>query len=164
MDEGRLTDSKGRTVDFRNAILIMTSNLGSEYLLGESIDEEKVLEVVHGFFRPEFLNRLDEILIFKRLAREEVRKIVDIQIERVASRLAARGITLDVTPAARDLLGNWGYDPAYGARPLKRVIRRELEDRIAKQLLQGEVGEGATVKVDASGDELALEVSGAEAA
>jgi ATP-dependent Clp protease ATP-binding subunit ClpB len=159
MDEGRLTDSKGRTVDFRNVILIMTSNLGSEYLLTESVDEEKVIEVVHSFFRPEFLNRLDEILIFKRLTREQVRHIVDIQIDRVAARLATRNITLDVTPAARDLLGAWGYDPAYGARPLKRVIRRELEDRIAKQLLQGDVSEGAKVTVDASGEELALTVS-----
>ncbi len=164
MDEGRLTDAKGRTVDFRNAILIMTSNLGSEYLLGESVDEEKVLEIVHSFFRPEFLNRLDEILIFKRLAREEVRKIVDIQIDRVASRLGTRGISLEVSTSARDLLGHWGYDPAFGARPLKRVIRRELEDRIAKQLLQGDVGEGATVKVDASGEELVLTVSGLDAA
>jgi ATP-dependent Clp protease ATP-binding subunit ClpB len=159
MDEGRLTDSKGRTVDFRNTILIMTSNLGSEYLLTESVDEEKVIDVVHSFFRPEFLNRLDEILIFRRLTQEQVRHIVDIQIDRVASRLSQRNIALDVTPAARDLLGRSGYDPAFGARPLKRVIRRELEDRIAKRLLEGEVGEGATVHVDATGDDLELKVA-----
>src|SRR5688572_10641895 len=102
MDEGRLTDSKGRTVDFRNAILIMTSNLGSEYLMQESVDEEKVLDVVDSFFRPEFLNRLDEILIFRRLSQEQVREIVDIQVIRVAKRLADRGIALDVTDAAKD--------------------------------------------------------------
>jgi ATP-dependent Clp protease ATP-binding subunit ClpB len=159
MDEGRLTDSKGRTVDFRNAILIMTSNLGSEYLMTESVDEEKVLDVVNGFFRPEFLNRLDEILLFRRLSREQVRHIVDIQIGRVAERLEDRGVVLAVTDAAKDLLGRLGYDPAYGARPLKRVIRRELEDRIAKLLLQGEVPEGATVQVDAAGDDLDLKIA-----
>jgi len=159
MDEGRLTDSKGRTVDFRNAILIMTSNLGSEYLMSSSVDEEKVLEVVHSFFRPEFLNRLDEILIFRRLTEGQVRHIVDIQIDRVAKRLQTRNIALDVTTPARDLLGRLGYDPAFGARPLKRVIQRELEDRIAKRLLEGEVGEGATVKVDATGEELALDIT-----
>ena len=139
MDEGRLTDSKGRTVDFRNAILIMTSNLGSEYLLQESVDEEKVLDVVNSFFRPEFLNRLDEILIFRRLTARAGAHIVDIQIERVAKRLAERGITLRRHAEAMDLLGRMGYDPSFGARPLKRVIRRELEDRIAKLLLEGEV-------------------------
>jgi ATP-dependent Clp protease ATP-binding subunit ClpB len=158
MDDGRLTDSKGRTVDFRNTILIMTSNLGSEYLLQESVDEEKVLEVVQQFFRPEFLNRLDEILIFKRLTRDQVRHIVDIQVERVAGRLAARKIALVVSDAAKDVLGSMGYDPAYGARPLKRVIRRALEDRIAKLLLEGEVTEGATLEVAASGEELDLRV------
>jgi len=164
MDEGRLTDSKGRTVDFRNAILIMTSNLGSEFLLEENVNEEKVLDVVHQFFRPEFLNRLDEILIFRRLASEEVRQIVDIQVDRVASRLADRNITLDVTTAARDLLGQMGYDPSFGARPLKRVIRRELEDRIAKVLLEGGAGEGSTVRVEAKGNVLDLTVDRSQAA
>ena len=164
MDEGRLTDSKGRTVDFRNAILIMTSNLGSEYLLQESVDEEKVLDVVNSFFRPEFLNRLDEILIFRRLSQEQVRHIVDIQVARVGKRLADRGITLSVTDGAMDLLGRMGYDPAFGARPLKRVIRRELEDRIAKLLLEGAASEGATVAVDAQGEELALRIEGRVAA
>jgi ATP-dependent Clp protease ATP-binding subunit ClpB len=115
--------------------------------------------VVNGFFRPEFLNRLDEILIFRRLSREQVRHIVDIQVERVAERLGARTITLTVTDPAKDLLGRLGYDPAYGARPLKRVIRRELEDRIAKLLLQGEVPDGATVQVDAAGEDLDLKIS-----
>jgi ATP-dependent Clp protease ATP-binding subunit ClpB len=163
MDEGRLTDSKGRTVDFRNAILIMTSNLGSEFLLEETVNEDKVLDVVNQFFRPEFLNRLDEILIFRRLTLEEVRQIVDIQIDRVATRLSDRGIQLDVSPEARDLIGRMGYDPSFGARPLKRVIRRELEDRVAKLLLEGRVGDGATVSVTASGDEIALGVDGAVA-
>ena len=164
MDEGRLTDAKGRTVDFRNTILIMTSNLGSEYLLQESVDEEKVLDVVNSFFRPEFLNRLDEIVIFRRLTAEQIRTIVDIQVERVAARLSERAITLDVTPAARDLVGRWGYDPSFGARPLKRVIRRELEDRIAKLLLEGEVREGVTVVVDAAHDKLSLTVEDRTAA
>jgi ATP-dependent Clp protease ATP-binding subunit ClpB len=158
MDEGRLTDAKGRTVDFRNAILIMTSNLGSEYLLQESVDEEKVLDVVNAFFRPEFLNRLDEILIFRRLSMEQVRHIVDIQIDRVAKRLSQRGIALNVSDAAKDLIGRMGYDPAFGARPLKRVIRRELEDRVAKLLLEGGVSEGGTVVIDAQGEELTLRI------
>jgi ATP-dependent Clp protease ATP-binding subunit ClpB len=156
MDEGRLTDAKGRTVDFRNAILIMTSNLGGEYLLQESVDEEKVLDVVNSFFRPEFLNRLDEILIFRRLSREQVRHIVDIQIDRVAQRLQERNITLDISDQARNLIAQRGHDPSFGARPLRRVIRRELEDRIAKLLLEGAVGDGTTVKVDAQNDELTL--------
>jgi ATP-dependent Clp protease ATP-binding subunit ClpB len=164
MDDGRLTDSRGRTVDFRNTILIMTSNLGSEYLMSESVDEEKVLGVVHQFFRPEFLNRLDEILIFKRLSAEQVRHIVDIQVDRVAKRLAARAITLDVTEAARDLVAREGYDPAFGARPLKRVIRRELEDRVARLLLEGGAGEGSVVRIDAAGDELTVDVGPAAAA
>ncbi|MEX0874974.1 MAG: ATP-dependent chaperone ClpB [Actinomycetota bacterium] len=156
MDEGRLTDSKGRTVDFRNAILIMTSNLGSEFLLEETVNEDKVLDVVNQFFRPEFLNRLDEILIFRRLSSEEVRHIVDIQIDRIARRLAERNISLDVSMPARDLLGRMGYDPTFGARPLKRVLRRELEDRIAKLLLEGYVGDGSRVVVDVKGEELTL--------
>jgi ATP-dependent Clp protease ATP-binding subunit ClpB len=159
MDEGRLTDAKGRTVDFRNAILIMTSNLGSEFLLEQSVDEEKVLEIVHQFFRPEFLNRLDEILIFRRLTREQVRAIVDLQVDRVAKRLAQRVITLDVSTAARDALARMGYDPSFGARPLKRVIRRELEDRVAKLLLEGRALDGSTVSVDAKGEELVLRVA-----
>jgi ATP-dependent Clp protease ATP-binding subunit ClpB len=161
MDEGRLTDSKGRTVDFRNAILIMTSNLGSEYLLQQPMhegDEEKVLDVVNAFFRPEFLNRLDEILIFRRLSQVQVRHIVDIQVARVAKRLSDRNLTLEVTPSGMDLLGRMGYDPAFGARPLKRVIRRELEDRIAKLLLEGAAPEGSTVVVDAQGEELSLRI------
>jgi ATP-dependent Clp protease ATP-binding subunit ClpB len=154
MDEGRLTDSKGRTVDFRNTILIMTSNLGSEFLLQENVDESKVLDVVNQFFRPEFLNRLDEILTFRRLDSDQVRQIADIQIERVIARLAERKITLEVSKEARDHLGRMGYDPAYGARPLKRVIRKELEDHIAKLLLEGKVTEGSSVSVDAAPEEL----------
>jgi ATP-dependent Clp protease ATP-binding subunit ClpA len=185
MDEGRLTDAKGRTVDFRNSILIMTSNLGSEFLLEETVaggfggaraetrargaglvserpldpSEDKVLDLVHQFFRPEFLNRLDEILIFRRLSAEQVRTIVDFQLERVATRLHQRGIVLEVTGPARDLIARWGYDPAFGARPLKRVIRRELEDRIAKLLLQGEAREGGSVLVDAEGEDIDVRVS-----
>jgi ATP-dependent Clp protease ATP-binding subunit ClpB len=164
MDDGRLTDSRGRTVDFRNTILIMTSNLGSEYLMSESVDEEKVLGVVHQFFRPEFLNRLDEILIFKRLSAEQVRHIVDIQIDRVAARLSTRGITLNVTDAARDVVAKEGYDPAFGARPLKRVIRRELEDKVAKLLLEGGATEGSVVTVDAADGELIIAAAAPAAA
>jgi ATP-dependent Clp protease ATP-binding subunit ClpB len=137
----------------------MTSNLGSEYLMQESVDEDKLLEVVHQFFRPEFLNRLDEILIFRRLSSEQVRRIVDIQVDRVAQRLAARGIALNVTDTARELISREGYDPSFGARPLKRVIRRELEDKVARLLLSGGVGEGSVVTVDAAGDELTLAVA-----
>jgi ATP-dependent Clp protease ATP-binding subunit ClpB len=145
-------------VDFRNAILIMTSNLGSEFLMQESVDEEKVLDVVQQYFRPEFLNRLDETLIFRRLSAEQVRSIADIQIQRVARRLTERGITLEVSDAAKDLISRWGCDPSFGARPLKRVIRRTLEDRIAKILLEGGAAEGSTVSVDADGDALDLHV------
>jgi ATP-dependent Clp protease ATP-binding subunit ClpB len=164
MDEGRLTDGQGRTVDFRNTIVIMTSNLGSELLdpkgpTGGDVDEEKVLDVVRGFFRPEFLNRLDEILIFRRLDAGQIRQIVDIQLRQLESRLAGRGVTLDVDDAARDWIAREGYDPAYGARPLKRVIRRQLEDRIARLLLSGEAIEGTTVRVSVSGDDLALEAA-----
>jgi ATP-dependent Clp protease ATP-binding subunit ClpB len=150
LDEGRLTDGQGRTVDFRNTIIIMTSNLASEFV----DDEEKVMDVVRSFFRPEFLNRLDEILIFRRLTEGQLRQIVDIQVAQVARRLGERGISLEVDDAAKDWLGRAGYDPVYGARPIKRVIRRELEDKIARILLQGGALEGGTVKVgvDPAGD------------
>ncbi|HVE92864.1 MAG TPA: ATP-dependent chaperone ClpB [Actinomycetota bacterium] len=154
MDEGRLTDSKGRTVDFRNCILIMTSNLGSEHLLAADVDESSVMEAVKGFFRPEFLNRLDEILIFRRLTQDQLRSIVDIQLRRVQARLVERGVTLEVTEGAKDWLAHEGYDPVYGARPLKRVIRRELEDRIARKMLAGDLQEGVPVVVDVGSDGL----------
>ena len=157
LDDGRLTDGQGRTVDFRNVVVIMTSNLGSTHILDvtASPDEvrEQVMVDVRAHFRPEFLNRIDEIVVFDRLAPEQLRVIVDLQLERLRSRLAERDIALAVTDAAKDRLAVLGYDPLYGARPLKRVVRTELEDRLAAAILDGRVVEGqhVTVDVDASG-------------
>jgi ATP-dependent Clp protease ATP-binding subunit ClpB len=168
LDDGRLTDGQGRTVDFTNTVLIMTSNLGSEYLvtLGEGEDVEKardqVMNVVRAAFRPEFLNRLDEILLFRRLGRDQMAGIVDIQLGYLHKLLAARHITLDIDDKARLWLADKGYDPAYGARPLKRVIQSALQNRLAEKILQGEIGEGAKVTVSAKGDELTFAVSGGE--
>jgi ATP-dependent Clp protease ATP-binding subunit ClpB len=154
LDDGRLTDGQARTVDFRNTVIIMTSNLGSSYL-GELKDGEgvelvrgKVLDAVKAAFRPEFLNRIDEILLFHRLERKHMGSIVDIQLGRLKALLAERDIVLDLTPAARDWLANEGYDPAYGARPLKRVIQRAVQDQLAEEILQGHVADGTTVLVD----------------
>ena len=155
LDDGRLTDGQGRTVDFRNTIIIMTSNLGSEYLVQLRDDETvesvrgKVLDTVRAAFRPEFLNRVDDIIVFHRLEREHMGAIVDIQLERLKQLLAERDITLALTPAAREWLALEGYDPAYGARPLKRVIQRELQDRLADEILSGRVVDGQAVTVDA---------------
>ncbi|MGZ6544358.1 MAG: ATP-dependent chaperone ClpB [Actinomycetota bacterium] len=153
LDDGRLTDGQGRTVDFRNAIVIMTSNLGSAVFNDPSIGREKqkevVLEDVRGYFRPEFINRIDEIVVFEPLGRDEIRQIVDIQLRQLRARLAERKITLDLTDGARDYLANEGFDPAFGARPLKRLIQREVQDRLAMQLLSGDLLEGQTVKIDA---------------
>jgi ATP-dependent Clp protease ATP-binding subunit ClpB len=162
LDDGRLTDGQGHTVDFRNTVVIMTSNLGSQYLLDEDLDEQamrgRVMEAVRAHFRPEFLNRLDEVLIFHRLSRSQLRAIVDIQLARVAGRFAQRDLGLDVTDAAKDWLAARGYDPVFGARPLKRVLRRELEDQVALALLDGRVHEGrtVTVDVDAGGEQLTI--------
>ncbi|WP_395821313.1 AAA family ATPase, partial [Devosia sp.] len=162
LDDGRLTDGQGRTVDFRNTVIIMTSNLGSSYL-GELKDGEpvelvrgKVLDAVKGAFRPEFINRIDEILLFHRLERKHMGQIVDIQMGRLKTLLADRDITLELTPAARDWLGNEGYDPAYGARPLKRVIQRAVQDQLAEEILTGQVSDGATVLVDAGENGLVI--------
>ena len=153
LDDGRLTDGQGHTVDFRNTVVIMTSNLGSTAILDPTLTDavmrDEVMAAVRGQFRPEFLNRLDEVLIFNRLGRDELRRIVDVQLERVAKRFAQRDLVLSVTDAAKDWLADRGYDPVFGARPLKRVLRRELEDRVALALLDGHISEGATVKVDA---------------
>ena len=162
LDDGRLTDGQGRTVDFRNTILIMTSNLGSEYLVnlpdGESVDtvRGKVLDVVKASFRPEFLNRIDDIIVFHRLERAHMGAIVDIQLGRLRQLLRERDITLELTPAAREWLGNEGYDPAYGARPLKRVIQREVQDKLAEEILSGSIVDGQTVTVDTEGFGLTL--------
>jgi ATP-dependent Clp protease ATP-binding subunit ClpB len=162
LDDGRLTDGQGRTVDFRNTVIIMTSNLGSEFLSqlrdGESVElaRGKVLDAVKAAFRPEFLNRIDEILLFHRLERDQMAAIVDIQFRRLQELLKERDITLTLTPEARDWLGAEGYDPAYGARPLKRVIQRQLQDQLADQILAGTIADGATVVVEAGEEGLRL--------
>ena len=155
LDDGRLTDGQGRTVDFRNTIIIMTSNLGSEYLVslkdGESVElvRGKVLDVVKASFRPEFLNRVDDIIVFHRLERSHMGAIVDIQLGRLRNLLKERDISLELTSAGRDWLANEGYDPAYGARPLKRVIQREVQDRLAEAILAGDLKDGQSVRIDA---------------
>ena len=152
LDDGRLTDGQGRTVDFKNTILILTSNLGSQALMDPTLDEsqkhEAVMASVRKAFKPEFVNRLDDVIVFEPLSLEELGKIVDLQVEQVARRLKSRRITLDVTDAARDFLAMDGYDPAYGARPLRRLIQREIGDKLARMLLSGEAADGATVTVD----------------
>jgi len=152
LDDGRLTDGQGRTVDFRNTVIILTSNLGTEFMTGGDDKEARanVMAAVRGHFRPEFLNRLDEIIIFHRLSRKNMDKIVDIQIERLDRLLADRKITIDLDAKAREWLATAGYDPVYGARPLKRVIQRRLQDPLAQMLLEGKIGDGAHVKVSAN--------------
>jgi ATP-dependent Clp protease ATP-binding subunit ClpB len=156
LDDGRLTDSQGRTVDFKNTIIIMTSNIGSP-LLVESASEsgeipksvrDKVMADLRAHFRPEFLNRVDEIVLFKPLTLEEIKKIVDLQLDLLRERLAARSIQLDLTDAARDFVAKQGYDPVYGARPLKRYLQREVETALSRKLLQGEISDHSKVSVD----------------
>ena len=157
LDDGRLTDGQGRTVDFKNTILIMTSNLGSQFLVNTELDDEAkkkaVMDAVHMQFKPEFINRLDELVMFHPLTREELGGIVDIQVAQVSARLADRRIKLDVTDSARDWLANTGYDPAYGARPLRRLVQTEVGDQLARMLLAGKVHDGDTVLVDQTGGE-----------
>jgi len=160
LDDGRLTDGQGRTVDFRNTVLIMTSNLGSQLIqeLSErkawSDVREAAMGVLRDHFRPEFLNRVDEVIIFRPLTREQLAAIVDIQVDQLRKRLAERKIGLVLTDAARGLLAERGWDPVYGARPLKRTIQRLVQDQLAMRLLRGEFGEGDTVRVDAADGEL----------
>jgi ATP-dependent Clp protease ATP-binding subunit ClpB len=146
LDDGRLTDGQGRTVDFRNVILVLTSNLGSQYLIDPIMapedKKEAVLSAVRVAFKPEFLNRLDEIVVFDPLTTEELGHIVELQVRQLATRLADRRITLEVTEAAREWLALTGYDPSYGARPLRRLVQKEIGDRLAKALLAGEVRDG----------------------
>jgi ATP-dependent Clp protease ATP-binding subunit ClpB len=162
LDDGRLTDGQGRTVDFRNTLIIMTSNLGAEYLSqlqeGDSVElvRGKVLDAVKAAFRPEFLNRVDEILLFHKLERQHMGTIVDIQMERLQKLLRERDIRLVLTPAGREWLALEGYDPAYGARPLKRVIQREVQDSLAEDILAGRINDGDTVTVDAADGRLTL--------
>ena len=160
LDDGRLTDGQGRTVDFRNVILVLTSNLGSQYLidpmLGRRGRREAVMAAVRAAFKPEFLNRLDEVVVFDALTTQELASIVELQVAALARRLGDRRITLEVTDAAREWLAMTGYDPAYGARPLRRLIQREIGDRLARALLAGEVRDGDTVTVDRDGQANAL--------
>ena len=160
LDDGRLTDGQGRTVDFRNTLIIMTSNLGSEYLVNQPAGEdsdavrEQVMNVVRAHFRPEFLNRVDEIILFHRLKREQMGKIVDIQMGRLSKLLADRKIKLELDDKAKDWLGQKGYDPAYGARPLKRVIQKYVQDPLAEMVLAGKIHDGETVRITAGKDGL----------
>jgi ATP-dependent Clp protease ATP-binding subunit ClpB len=162
LDEGRLTDGHGRTVDFRNTIIILTSNLGSEFLSAlpdgahTSEAEGQVMGVVRDHFRPEFLNRLDEIILFDRLGREHMDGIVRIQLAQLAERLEPRKIVLDLDGAALAWLAEKGYDPVYGARPLKRVIQKALQDPLAELLLGGKLRDGETLAVSAGDDGLVL--------
>jgi ATP-dependent Clp protease ATP-binding subunit ClpB len=164
LDDGRLTDGQGRVVDFSNTLIILTSNLGSQFLTqieeGQDVDsvEPQVMDVVRAHFRPEFLNRLDEIVLFHRLGQEHMAPIVEIQVARVGKLLKDRKITLDLTDAAKRWLGRVGYDPVYGARPLKRAVQRYVQDPLAEKILSGEVPDGSTVKIDEGDGELTMTV------
>jgi ATP-dependent Clp protease ATP-binding subunit ClpB len=161
LDDGRLTDGQGRTVDFRNALLILTSNLGSASFMADLPDEMKrdaVMAAVRDHFKPEFLNRLDDIVVFDSLTTEDLTRIVDIQVDALSKRLASRRLTLEVTGAAREWLALNGFDPLYGARPLRRLVQTSIGDTLAKALLSGEVRDGQTVKVDALDDRSGLRV------
>jgi ATP-dependent Clp protease ATP-binding subunit ClpB len=170
LDEGRLTDGQGRTVDFRNTLIILTSNLGADVIAHDAGEElgvrtrDQVLEVVRGHFRPEFLNRLDEIIIFRRLSRANMAQIVEVQLEHLKKLLAERKIALEVTPAALEWLAESGYDPVYGARPLKRVIQRTLQNPLAEEILSGKILDGQTVVVNAGREGLTISAKTAKAA
>jgi ATP-dependent Clp protease ATP-binding subunit ClpB len=168
LDDGRLTDGQGRVVDFKNTVVIMTSNIGSEvFNEGQGNQDEKVqavMEVLRRHFRPEFLNRVDDIVVFEALSRDHIRGIVDVQVKRLAKRLAEKRLTIELTPAAKDLLAEHGYDPNYGARPLKRAIQRMVLDPLAMELLEGRVKEGDAVVVDADNGKLTFSSHAAEAA
>jgi ATP-dependent Clp protease ATP-binding subunit ClpB len=163
LDDGRLTDSKGRTVDFKNTVLIMTSNLGSREILQLQDDEKQVREAViqelQLHFKPEFLNRIDDIVIFHQLSRDQVGKIIDVQLERLRAMLAERNVSLLLDDSAKQLLMREGYDPSYGARPLKRAIQSYIQNPLAVKLLQGEIQPGQTVWVSANGDEMQFSTS-----
>jgi ATP-dependent Clp protease ATP-binding subunit ClpB len=167
LDEGRLTDSQGRTVDFRNVVIIMTSNIGSSHILdwaegglgGKAewgLVAERVRSELRNHFRPEFLNRVDDVVVFKPLSREDLSHIVDLQVAHLRRLLGEKKIGLEITQAAEDLIADLGYDPIYGARPLKRVIQGKLQNHIAMELLEGEYAEGDTIRVDAKDGELAI--------
>ena len=161
LDDGRLTDSKGRVVDFKNAVLIMTSNLGSREIqsaaenpLADRDIRKDVLQVLRDHFKPEFLNRIDDIVVFKQLGREQIATIIDVQLEKLRRNLEDRGITLTLDDSARDLIIAEGYDPVYGARPLKRAIQSLVQNQLAVSLLKGEIVSGQTVRVSAENGEM----------
>jgi ATP-dependent Clp protease ATP-binding subunit ClpB len=167
MDDGRLTDGQGRTVSFTNTVLIMTSNVGSDRIVGEQVDEqirEQIEEVLAATFKPEFLNRIDDTVIFHRLSKADIGRIVELQVNQLVGRVREKGIEIELTDDARTLLGNLGYDPTYGARPLKRVIQKQLVDKLALKILEGEFGEGDVVRVDAREGEIVFERAEAAAA
>jgi ATP-dependent Clp protease ATP-binding subunit ClpB len=165
LDDGRLTDGKGRTVDFKNTVVIMTSNLGSQFLAEQSVEvgaisegaRRQVLDALRAHFKPEFLNRIDEIIFFHALGRDHMKKIIDIQVRGLMKRLEERKIYVQLTDAAKDQLVREGYDPTYGARPLKRTIQRRVLDPLAMRVLEGAFVEGDTVTVDAGPDALSFE-------
>jgi ATP-dependent Clp protease ATP-binding subunit ClpB len=160
MDDGRLTDGQGRTVSFTNTVLIMTSNVGSDRIVGDQVDEgirEAIEETLAATFKPEFLNRIDDTVIFHRLSKADIGRIVELQVAQLVGRVAERGIAIELSDDARTLLGNLGYDPVYGARPLRRVIQKQLVDKLALKILEGEFSEGDTVRVDATDGELKFE-------
>jgi ATP-dependent Clp protease ATP-binding subunit ClpB len=167
MDDGRLTDGQGRTVSFTNTVLIMTSNVGSDRIVGEGVDEkirEGIEEVLAATFKPEFLNRIDDTVIFHRLSKADIGRIVELQVNQLVGRVAERGIAIELSDDARTLLGNLGYDPTYGARPLKRVIQKQLVDKLALKILEGEFGEGDVIRVDSREGEIVFERAGTPAA
>ncbi len=163
LDDGRLTDGQGRTVDFKNTVIIMTSNLGNRWLHEfDGMDEDELQRVVRQRLReeglrPEFINRIDEIIVFHQITRDQMKRIVEIQVNRLRPRLADRHITLHLSDAAKDLLATEGYDPQYGARPLKRVIQKEVENRVARGILDGTIRDGDTVEIDARDGKLVIE-------
>jgi ATP-dependent Clp protease ATP-binding subunit ClpB len=166
LDDGRLTDGRGRVVSFKNSIVIMTSNVGSQYIteFAKSGDEAAMRsmldEALRATFRPEFLNRVDDVVVFHSLSMEQLATIVELQLALVRERLAERKITLEVTPAAAERLAMDGFDPVFGARPLKRLIQREVVDRVARELIGGQVSDGDTVTIDVIGDELGVQSVG----
>jgi ATP-dependent Clp protease ATP-binding subunit ClpB len=163
LDDGRLTDSQGRTVDFRNTVIVMTSNLGSNVIqeMAKENDYEamkdSVMEIVGQHFRPEFINRVDDVVVFHPLAREQIREITEIQVQYLNRRLKERHMELELTAAALDKLGEAGFDPVYGARPLKRIIQQKVENPLAQALLEGRYGEGDVIRADVKDDQLVFE-------
>jgi ATP-dependent Clp protease ATP-binding subunit ClpB len=162
LDDGRLTDSHGRTVNFTNTIVVMTSNIGSQMIMdlaGKEHEKEiqrRTMEALRQHFLPEFLNRIDEVIVFQPLGKSEIRQIVELQLKRLAQQLEENGYQLEVTDAAKNLIAEEGYDPVYGARPLKRVIQQRLQNALANELLSGSLPQGSTIVIDAQGNEFAI--------